>query len=268
MFSAYQLPFDSALVEGNSGTISFEAARFLAIYDIPVTFHRWDGLVLSTLLPCGPVAGQLNLPQFVSHNDREKRTQDARAILELRLSKSGELVRFISRFYPCNPKLAESEVRRGRTEEPVLGLMGWERRTAVAYWAEFSKVANHPWPEGRFVSRKGKGRSWVQSATVPVNALLSCSLPCSKGAIGTPSVRSASNLRSVGCISRRPRSSRSSTIFKSRFDGWQTCQSLRPSRAVNSTERRTSSRRRTIHGLSVKARSSGDRRARPSPGAS
>ena len=42
-FAAHQLPFDSVVVEGNSGTISFEAARFLAIHDIPVTFLRWDG---------------------------------------------------------------------------------------------------------------------------------------------------------------------------------------------------------------------------------
>ena len=30
-YSAHQLPFDSVVVEGNSGTISFEAARFLSI---------------------------------------------------------------------------------------------------------------------------------------------------------------------------------------------------------------------------------------------
>ena len=40
-FAAHQLPFDSVVVEENSGTISFEAARFLAIHDIPVTFPRW-----------------------------------------------------------------------------------------------------------------------------------------------------------------------------------------------------------------------------------
>lgn len=171
-FSAHQLPFDSVVVEGNSGAISFEAARFLAIHDIPVTFLRWDGSVLSTLLPRGPVAGGLKLAQFASHNSPEKRAQIARAILEVKLSKSIELLRFLSRFYRCDPKLVESEVRRGPTEESVLGLMGWEGRTAVAYWAEFSKVVNRLWPEARFVSRKGKGRSWAQSATDTVNALL------------------------------------------------------------------------------------------------
>jgi len=171
-FAAHQLPFDSVVVEGNSGTISFEAARFLAVHDIPVTFLRWDGSVLSTLLPRGPVAGELKLAQFAAHNDTARRVEVARAILSVKLSKSVELLRFLSRFYPCDPKPVEKEVMRGPSAESIPDLMGWEGRTAVAYWAVFSKVVNRLWPEARFVTRKGKGKSWAQSATDPVNALL------------------------------------------------------------------------------------------------
>jgi CRISPR-associated protein Cas1 len=171
-FSAHQLPFDSVVVEGKSGTISFEAARFLAVHDIPVTFLRWDGSVLSTLLPRGPVAGELKLAQVASHNDPRRRAEIARAILEVKLTKSVELLRFLSRFYPGDPKPVEAEVRRGPTAESIPDQMGWEGRTAVAYWVEFGKVVNRLWPESGFVSRKGKGKSWAQSATDPVNALL------------------------------------------------------------------------------------------------
>jgi CRISP-associated protein Cas1 len=171
-FAAHQLPFDSVVVEGNSGTISFEAARFLAIHDIPVAFLRWDGSVLSTLLPRGPVAGELKLAQFSSHNDPRRRVEIARAILEVKLSKSVELLRFLSRFYPCDSKSVEVEVKRGPSAASVPDLMGWEGRTAVAYWVEFAKVVNRLWPEAGFVTRKGKGKSWAQSATEPVNSLL------------------------------------------------------------------------------------------------
>src|SRR5580658_1883413 len=171
-FAAHQLPFDSVVVEGNSGTISFEAARFLAVHDVPVVFLRWDGSILSTLLPRGPVAGELKLAQFAAHNDTSRRVEIAHAILEVKLSKSVELLRFFSRFYPCDAKPVEAEATKGPTEGSVVGLMGWEGRTAVAYWAEFSKVVNRLWPEARFVTRKGKGKSWAQSATDPVNALL------------------------------------------------------------------------------------------------
>jgi CRISPR-associated protein Cas1 len=171
-FAAHQLPFDSVAVEGNSGTISFEAARFLAVHDIPVTFLRWDGSVLSTLLPRGPVAGELKLAQFASHNDPRRRVEIARAILEVKLSKSVELLRFLSRFYPCDPKPVDAEAKRGPSAESIPDLMVWEGRSAVAYWAEFSKVVNRLWPEARFVTRKGKRKSQAQSATDPVNALL------------------------------------------------------------------------------------------------
>ena len=171
-FAAHQLPFDSVVVEGNSGSISFEAARFLAVHDIPVVFLRWDGSVLSSLLPRGPVAGELKLAQFASHNDPRERVEIARAILEVKLTKSVELLRFLSRFYPCDPKPVEAEIKRGPSAESIPDLMGWEGRTAGAYWVEFAKVVNRLWPEARFVTRKAKGKSWAQSATDPVNALL------------------------------------------------------------------------------------------------
>lgn len=171
-FAAHQLPFDSIVVEGNSGSISFEAARFLAIHDIPVTFVRWDGSVLSTLLPRGPVAGELKLAQVAAYGDPKKRIEIARAILAVKLSKSVELIRFLSHFYPCDPAPVEAEAERGPAEESVRGLLGWEGRTAEAYWVEFGKIVGRLWPESGFVSRKGKGKSWAQSATDPVNALL------------------------------------------------------------------------------------------------
>ena len=130
------------------------------------------GSVLSTLLPRGPVAGELRLAQFASHNDPKRRAEIARAILEVKLSKSVELLRFLSRFYPCDPAPVEVEVERGPSAESIPGLMVWEGRTAVAYWAEFAKVVNRLWPEAQFVTRKGRGKSWAQSATDPVNALL------------------------------------------------------------------------------------------------
>ena len=198
-FSAHQLPFDSVVVEGNSGTISFEAARFLAIHDVPVTFLRWDGSVLSTLLPRGPVAGELKLAQFASHNSPERRAQIARAILEIKLSKSAELLRFLSRFYPCDPRSVEAEVTRGPTDASVPDLMGSEGRTAVAYWVEFAKIVRRLWPESGFVSRKGKGKSWAQSATDPVNALLNFGYSLLEGRV-RHAVNSAGFEPSVGWL--------------------------------------------------------------------
>ena len=165
-----------------------------------MTFLRWDGSVLSTLLPRGPVAGELKLAQFAAHNDREKRAQIARAILEVKPSKSVELLRFLSRFYPCDPASVEAEVNRGPSAESIPDLMVWEGRTAVAYWVEFGKVVNRLWPEARFVTRKGKGKSWAQSATDPVNALLNFGYSLLEGRV-RQAVNSVGLEPSVGWLS-------------------------------------------------------------------
>lgn len=74
----------------------------------------------------------MKLAQHASHNNPQRREQIARAILEVKLSKSEELLRFLSRFYQCDPAPVKAEVKRGPTEETVPGMMSWEGRTAVA----------------------------------------------------------------------------------------------------------------------------------------
>src|SRR5579864_1671219 len=58
-----QLPFDSVVVDSMTGSVSFEALRFLAGHDVPVTLLRWNGSVLSTILPRGPSNGELRVAQ-------------------------------------------------------------------------------------------------------------------------------------------------------------------------------------------------------------
>ena len=58
-----QLPFDSVVVDSLTGSVSFEALRFLAIHDVLVTLLRWNGSALSTILPRGPSNGELRVSQ-------------------------------------------------------------------------------------------------------------------------------------------------------------------------------------------------------------
>ena len=53
-----QLPFDSLVVDSFMGSVSFEALRFLAIHDVPVTLLRWNGTGLSTILPRSSANGE------------------------------------------------------------------------------------------------------------------------------------------------------------------------------------------------------------------
>ena len=53
-YRAQQLPFDSGFVDSFARSVSFEALRFLAIHEVPVTLLRWNGPVNSTILPRRP----------------------------------------------------------------------------------------------------------------------------------------------------------------------------------------------------------------------
>ena len=68
-----QLPFDSVVVDSMTGSVGFEALRFLAIHDVPVTPLRWNGSVLSTILPRGPSNGALRVAQVEAYGNSERR---------------------------------------------------------------------------------------------------------------------------------------------------------------------------------------------------
>ncbi|EQD45298.1 CRISPR-associated protein Cas1, partial [mine drainage metagenome] len=76
-----QLPFDSVVVDSMTGSVSFEALRFLAIHDVPVTLLRWNGTVLSTILPRGPANGELRVAQVAAYQDPDHRLKIAREFI-------------------------------------------------------------------------------------------------------------------------------------------------------------------------------------------
>lgn len=78
-----QLPFDSVVVDSLTGSVSFEALRLLAIHDVPVTLLRWNGKVLSTILPRGPSNGELRVAQIGAYSDPIRRLTIAREFIRV-----------------------------------------------------------------------------------------------------------------------------------------------------------------------------------------
>jgi CRISP-associated protein Cas1 len=166
-----QLPFDLVVVDSLSGSVSFEALRFLAIHDVPVTLLRWNGSVLSTILPRGPANGELRVAQINAYSDPERRLRVAREFIREKVAKTIELAEELSRTLPFLPdsiqKEAESSV--GST---LNDLRVYEARVAQAHWKEFAKAVDSLWPKSGFVSRRSPQRSWSNAAADPTNALL------------------------------------------------------------------------------------------------
>jgi CRISPR-associated protein Cas1 len=166
-----QLPFDSVVVDSMTGSVSFEALRFLAIHDIPVTLLRWNGSVLSTILPRGPANGDLRVAQVTAYSDPERRLQIAREFIREKVSKTLSLAEEFSRTLPVSVKPIRTE-SVGAKGGSLNDLMLYESRVAQAYWKEYAKAVETLWPKSGFVSRRSAQRSWNNSAAEPTNALL------------------------------------------------------------------------------------------------
>jgi len=166
-----QLPFDSVVVDSLTGSVSFEALRFLAIHDVPVTLLRWNGSVLSTILPRGPSNGELRVAQIQAYVNPERRLRIAREFIREKASKTVELAEELSRTLPVNPDPIRTEVasEMGRT---LNDLRIFEARIAQTYWKEYAKAIETLWPKSGFSGRRSPQRSWSNAAADPTNALL------------------------------------------------------------------------------------------------
>ncbi len=166
-----QLPFDSIIVDSLTGSVSFEALRFLAVHGIPVTLLRWNGTVLSTILPRGPSNGELRVAQVAAFQAPERRLRIAREFVREKVSKTVQLVEFLTRTFPVSAHPIRNEVAGG-VGRSLNDLRTYEGRVAQAYWKEYAKAVDSLWPKSGFVSRRSPQRSWNNSAADPTNALL------------------------------------------------------------------------------------------------
>jgi CRISPR-associated protein Cas1 len=166
-----QLPFDSVVVDSLTGSVSFEALRFLAIHDVPVTLLRWNGSVLSTILPRGPTNGDLRVAQVTAYADPKRRLGIAREFIREKVSKTVSLAEELSRTLPTSPDPIRKEVDATMGSR-LNDLRVYEARVAQAHWREFAKAIETLWPKSGFVSRRSSQRSWSNAAADPTNALL------------------------------------------------------------------------------------------------
>lgn len=166
-----QLPFDSVVVDSITGSVSFEALRFLAIHDVPVTLLRWNGTVLSTILPRGPSNGDLRVAQVMAHRDPVFRLRIAREFIREKVSKTVSLAEHLSKTLSANPDSIRKEAESYQGTS-LNDLRVYEARVAQAWWKEYAKAVECLWPTSGFVSRRSPQRSWNNSAADPTNALL------------------------------------------------------------------------------------------------
>lgn len=170
-FRPRQLLYDSIIVEGHSGMITFEAINWLMHHNTPVFMLDYDGSLISAIVPPQPIRGDLRRVQVEAHLDPKKRVTIARSFIEAKLERSDQVLNWLGESHDI-----ERDIRSLREEAHGIGhaktvdeIRSVEARAAEAYWRAFQKAVPS---KLEFRSRSSRTRNRQNNASDPVNALL------------------------------------------------------------------------------------------------
>ncbi len=165
-FYPHQIPYDSIIIDGHTGNITFEAMRWLIKHDVSLIFLNWNGNLLSVTLPKEPASANLKIKQYAAYSDQAKKRLIAETIVKEKVKHSISLLAELSKYY--------LEVKPTAFKERTIAesVLTYEGNIAIAYWHEIGKVFNKLAPEFRFTDRNGRRQSWNMNASDPINALL------------------------------------------------------------------------------------------------
>ena len=170
-FEPHRIPYDSIIVDGHYGSISFEAMRWLSKHDVSIALLNWNGNLLSVMQPQETLNADLKIKQYEKYLDTESRLYVANQIVRQKVKSSMGFIRALSEFYNIDFGTIDKEIQRADYNN-INSLMMYEGRIAFAYWNELSKIFNQLSPDFSFETRKNLSYSWNMNASDPINALL------------------------------------------------------------------------------------------------
>ena len=170
-FEPHRIPYDSIIIDGHYGSISFEAMRWLSKHDVSIALLNWNGNLLSVTQPQETLNAELKIKQYESYLNSESRLYVAGHIVKQKVKSSVSLLKELSRFYDIDLTTINKEIQRVDYDN-INSLMMYEGRIASAYLTELSKIFNSLAKDFIFKSRKNLSYSWNMNASDPINALL------------------------------------------------------------------------------------------------
>lgn len=191
-FYPHKIDYDSIVIDGHYGNVSFEALRWISKHDIVLTLLNWNGKLLSVTLPETPKTGKLRIYQYQKYLDDNFRFKIANNIINNKIEQSLNLLKELSRFYNViniinfkktindeeqhyNNSLKHykeyNELDKNNIKF-IKNLMTHEGRIATLYWSELEKIFKILKPEFNYNGRKNKSLSRNYNASDEINALL------------------------------------------------------------------------------------------------
>jgi len=163
-------PFDSIVIDSQSGHLSIDAVKWLMRHGIPLFILDYNGSILSSVLPKEPVTGHLKKAQLEAYQDPQRRAYIAKKLVEAKLERARSFVEWLSLRYSIedkDKKQLDIEINRLGEAKDLKGVLFVEGRTADVYWRIFQKLI--PKKCG-FLSRMHE--SHQMNSTDQVNTLL------------------------------------------------------------------------------------------------
>ena len=170
-FEPHRIRYDSIIIDGHYGSISFEAMRWLSKHDVSLVLLNWNGNLLSVMQPQETLNADLKIKQYEKYLDPESRLYIAGQIVKQKVKSSVSLMKELSKFYDIDLTAINKEIQRIDYDN-INSLMMYEGRIASAYWTELSKIFNRLATDFHFETRKNLSYSWNMNASDPINALL------------------------------------------------------------------------------------------------
>lgn len=177
-FYPYQIDHDSIIVDGHTGSITFDAIRWLMKHDINLTILNWNGNLLGVTLPKEPKNGRLKVMQYQTYLDSKRRFAIAHSIVGEKIAHTQNMLKELSCYYSevdlkqVNKVFAAEKDNFANNEQSIANLLNYEGRIAIFYWGILAKIFNKLYPDFHFVKRGSKSYSWNMNASDEVNALL------------------------------------------------------------------------------------------------
>jgi CRISPR-associated protein Cas1 len=151
-FYPHYIPYDSIIIDGHYGSISFDAMKWLSKHDVSVLLLNWNGNLLSATIPKETDNGQLRIKHYEKYINSDTRIYTASQIVRQKVSQPVRLLEQLSKFYDLDITTIKNEIDRIDFKD-IADLMMHEGRIASAYWSELSKIFKSLAPEFNFQSR-------------------------------------------------------------------------------------------------------------------
>jgi CRISPR-associated protein Cas1 len=143
-FQPRRMPHDSVVIDGQTGTISLTAMKWLMRHNVPLFVLDYDGTLLSSTLPREPVNGPLKIAQIETYKDHAKRFYIAKKLVEAKAQRTLDVMKWLAARYGQLSSQVQAdltnELERLDQSQSLPGLLMVEGRIADIYWRHLQKV--------------------------------------------------------------------------------------------------------------------------------